>query len=287
MTERPTERPPINVFYMLDAAPHPSQCHACGAPCSARLTASCSSPPPKVRAIPSFYVLDSGAFNFSEVHSALGLLLLNQPPDVVLPIDDAQHMVDLPIVKALMLSPMRTFDRARAEVFVVGALPFASSVLGRFEDESAAAACIIYSKHSAHQSKALKRCRMPGVPGGGRRRHFRRMSELARALAIEPCFNGSATYLRPPPPDECFSGQGPTRRRKPILMVASGILMADMFGPELESMLGSVRSLGRTNHDEQHVVLASTVRRRENQTIELCTLACGCCLILPLPRRMH
>ena len=186
--------------------------------------------------MPAFYLLEGGAFNFSSPMQALDVRLGGQPVDSVLPLSKAQYLVDLPLLKALRSSPMRARSRSSAEAFVVGSLPFASAVLGDLEDQ--------------------EQGRLSHDGAQGKQRHFRRMHDLAHELMAEPCFHvhGNATV---PVPDDCYApaARG-AKRRKPVLLIAPGILLRDMLGGKLEAALATVWRPG-PRQQEQHVVLAS------------------------------
>jgi len=81
--------------------------------------------PPRVR----YYIHDQGVFNFSDVLSALHTLMAGQPLDLALPVGEAQHLSDIPIIAALERHPLRTWDADAADLHVIGALPYASHVL--------------------------------------------------------------------------------------------------------------------------------------------------------------
>ena len=56
-----------------------------------------------------------------------------RPADVVLPVGEAQYLVDEQLIKALRSHPLRTHDAEAATLHVIGAVPYASEVLGRAE----------------------------------------------------------------------------------------------------------------------------------------------------------
>jgi len=81
--------------------------------------------PPQLR----FYLHQDAAFNHSGVLAALKQRLAGRPMDVGLPVGEAQYLSDVPITAALERHPLRTNDPAAAALHVIGAVPFASSVL--------------------------------------------------------------------------------------------------------------------------------------------------------------
>ena len=105
-----------------------------------------------------YYIHDQGAFNFSDVLSALHALMAGQPMDLALPVGEAQHLSDIPIMAALERHPLRTWDADVADLHVIGALPYASHVLALVSGELVA--------------------------------HRRRMSALTAALEALPPFIG-------------------------------------------------------------------------------------------------
>ena len=122
--------------------------------CSAGPTPHLNPLPPRVR----YYIHDQGAFNFSDVLSALHALMAGQPMDLALPVGEAQHLSDIPIMAALERHPLRTWDADVADLHVIGALPYASHVLALVSGELVA--------------------------------HRRRMSALTAALEALPPFIG-------------------------------------------------------------------------------------------------
>ena len=99
--------------------------------CSAGPTPHLNPLPPRVR----YYIHDQGAFNFSDVLSALHALMAGQPMDLALPVGEAQHLSDIPIMAALERHPLRTWDADVADLHVIGALPYASHVLALVSGE--------------------------------------------------------------------------------------------------------------------------------------------------------
>ena len=95
----------------------PDYCHACGA-CTGRISDRLRSinhtrshvarPPPK------FYFLEFAST--TEVIEGLGAGLRGKAPDETLPVATAQHLADLPLLKALNTSAQRTFRKSDAEV---------------------------------------------------------------------------------------------------------------------------------------------------------------------------
>lgn len=77
-----------------------------------------------------FYIHNSGAFNFTGVGMALRKLAAGQPIDVAFPVGEAQYLVDLHLIPALEQHSLRTYDMNSAELHVIGAMPYASFVLG-------------------------------------------------------------------------------------------------------------------------------------------------------------
>ena len=104
------------------------------------------------------YIYGHGAFNFSDVLSALQARMAGQPMDLALPVGEAQYLSDVPIMAALERHPLRTWDADAADMHVIGALPFASHVLALVTGEVVA--------------------------------HRRRMSALTAALVALPPFIG-------------------------------------------------------------------------------------------------
>ena len=127
--------------------------------CSAGPTPHLNPLPPRVR----YYIHDQGAFNFSDVLSALHALMAGQPMDLALPVGEAQHLSDIPIMAALERHPLRTWDADVADLHVIGALPYASHVLALVSGELVA--------------------------------HRRRMSALTAALEALPPFIGRKNPL--------------------------------------------------------------------------------------------
>ena len=99
----------------------PSACHACNRECKPTFdsdwTHSRTMEPVR------FYLHEDGAFNFSRIERHLDTLLHGRPPDTVLPVNDAQYLLDLPIIMALRSSPYRTYDRRRAAAHILAAMP--------------------------------------------------------------------------------------------------------------------------------------------------------------------
>ena len=60
------------------------------------------------------------------------------PLDLALPVGEAQHLSDIPIMAGLERHPLRTWDADAADLHVIGALPYASHVLALMSGEVAA-----------------------------------------------------------------------------------------------------------------------------------------------------
>jgi hypothetical protein len=99
--------------------------HCTDALCSDGAAPLLNPPLPSLR----YFIHGHGAFNFSDVLSALHARTAGQRMDVALPVGEAQYLSDIPIMAALERHPLRTFDANAAELHVIGALPFASYVL--------------------------------------------------------------------------------------------------------------------------------------------------------------
>ena len=126
--------------------------------CSAVPNAPLNTLPPRGVLQRRYYIYGHGAFNFSDVLSALQARMAGQPMDLALPVGEAQYLSDIPIMAALERHPLRTWDADAADMHVIGALPFASHVLALVSGEVVA--------------------------------HRRRMSALTAALVALPPFIG-------------------------------------------------------------------------------------------------
>ena len=182
-------------------------CHSCGAPCTAAAN-SPSKPRHPLPPVPKYYLHEHGGFNFSKVIGSFDKILQGSSPDRKIPVQDAQHLVDLPLIRALQQSPRRTYSRDDADVHLIGALPFASFILGDLEDK---------------QSSAAR------STGGGRRRHIRRMKELARSENLIKY----KEEIKNRPKKEWFIGKG---RRNDIAKESKGDLKS--IKEKFEGQLG-------------------------------------------------
>ena len=61
--------------------------------------------------------------------------MAGRPVDVALPVGNAQHLVELQLMPALERHPLRTHEPERAELHVIGTMPFASSVLSQAQGD--------------------------------------------------------------------------------------------------------------------------------------------------------
>lgn len=117
--------------------------------------------------------------NSSEVRSSLEKLLAGRPAELVLPNDWTQHLLDTPLLEALMVSPQRISANSAFELLnrsngdswregmtttwhVVGAVPFTSYIIGKL-----------------------------GLLGGPQG-HARRMRDLQKALVSNEAFRLSS-----------------------------------------------------------------------------------------------
>ena len=104
--------------------------------------------------------------NSSEVRGSLERLLAGRPAELVLPNDWTQHLLDTPLLEALMVSPNRNGDCREGMTtttwHVVGAVPFTSYIIGKL-----------------------------GLLGGPQG-HARRMRDLQKALVSNEAFRLSS-----------------------------------------------------------------------------------------------
>ena len=80
---------------------------------------------------PHFFLHESGGFNFSTVFHEMRSLLAGRPPDAVLPVSEAQYLLDMPLIEAFTVHPQRTLDPAHATIHVLAVAPWASQIMGR------------------------------------------------------------------------------------------------------------------------------------------------------------
>lgn len=194
---------------------------------------------------PSFYLIEVEAMH--EVIAEFDRRLNGRAPDEVIPAVDAQHIADLPLLKALLVSPRRTMNKSAAHLFVVGAAPTASEVLGRLEG----------LENSTNSTE----------------RHLQRMHAVAQRLKEDECW-AKGPFLSPA---HCWASVLPfagtangsvrtqahnghkadgawrehgrdrhatpashtriTQVQKPYLLLATGILLDYMLGNELQNTI--------------------------------------------------
>lgn len=181
--------------------------------------------------LPKFYLYEHGAFSFGSVERAFDKILHGLPPDMVLPLKYAQHLVDIPLIKSLRKSVHRTYVREEAEAIVIGALPFASECLAHLS-----------------QNKSL-----------AWERHMRRMDHLALALEAEPCF------LRTRPANNTLDNPcalDPGATTIPWLLIASGLMLSDMLGRRLQHVLAKGRHVVLATVDPSVAAIGSNIVTR-------------------------
>ena len=148
----------------------------------------------------------------------------------------------------------------RTQVFVVGAAPFASEVLGKLEDADS-----IQALNATHITESngtdTNRTDRNGNSTAGTALHMERMRGVSRGLLQDECFTAASSSDRSTV--HCWTSRAQQQRRKPFLLLASGILLDPMLGRELQHVITTTRArVILASMDAGFASLASNMRAR-------------------------
>ncbi len=162
------------------------------------------------RPLPTFYLHDSGACNFSVVRHGLRSFIGDRLAEEVVPIAFSQYLVDLPLIEALEDHPRRVRDPSAADWHVLAAMPFASRLWGLLESNVSAD-----GGRCCEPSGACPKCTQ-SIPRGVRRHE-------ARLAALISYLDASSWWRRP---------------GVPFLLLSTGISISiDLYPPLLGALL--------------------------------------------------